>query len=650
MHNAIVCMLLALVTAAVFWPVVGCDFVNYDDPTYFVANPRVQAGLTPGNVIWAFSTLDAHNWHPLTWLSLMVDADMFGEKAAGLHFTNLFFHAANAVLLYLLLQRLTAAKWRSAFVAALFALHPLHVESVAWVSERKDVLSAFFGLLALICYARFGQEQLKIGAQNPALNLSPSSARGSRLNYSLALIFFVCALLSKPMMVTLPFVLLLLDWWPMQRLASLTPRAVVPLLLEKAPFFLFSAISCVITFWVQKKSGAMDALANVPLEGRLDNALVSYARYLGKTFLPVNLANPYPYPNHWKFPFVFASAVLLIGLSMFAVWLGKRFRFICVGWFWFVGMLIPVIGLVQVGAQSMADRYTYLPLTGVFIIFSWGTCAILKSGKCAAPLIATMAFMILFACALQSRNQIKFWKNSGTLFRHALAVTKNNDVAYSNLGAYLSTHGQMPEAALCFEEALKINPGDPALLFNYATAYYDIGLSLLQNGQVDESIVQFRKALEIYPGFKEAHNNLGNALSEVSQTDEAMVHFQKALEIDPNYLDAQNNFGITLLQIGRLDEAASHFEKVLQIKPDNVDALNDLGVVLMQKGRLDEAVSNFRKAVAIQPNYANAYVNLGDALARNNKPEAIKNYQTALNLQPGDESTRKKLQALDAEQ
>jgi Tfp pilus assembly protein PilF len=335
---------------------------------------------------------------------------------------------------------------------------------------------------------------------------------------------------------------------------------------------------------------------------------------------------------------------------MFAVWLGKRFRFICVGWFWFVGMLIPVIGLVQVGAQSMADRYTYLPLTGVFIIFSWGTCAILKSGKCAAPLIATMAFMILFACALQSRNQIKFWKNSGTLFRHALAVTKNNDVAYSNLGAYLSTHGQMPEAALCFEEALKINPGDPALLFNYATAYYDIGLSLLQNGQVDESIVQFRKALEIYPGFKEAHNNLGNALSEVSQTDEAMVHFQKALEIDPNYLDAQNNFGITLLQIGRLDEAASHFEKVLQIKPDNVDALNDLGVVLMQKGRLDEAVSNFRKAVAIQPNYANAYVNLGDALARNNKPEAIKNYQTALNLQPGDESTRKKLQALDAEQ
>jgi tetratricopeptide (TPR) repeat protein len=321
--------------------------------------------------------------------------------------------------------------------------------------------------------------------------------------------------------------------------------------------------------------------------------------------------------------------------------------FVFTGWFYFAGTLIPVIGLVQVGAQSMADRYTYLPLIGIFIICSWGGFAILKKWRCPAPLITVMALTILVACVFPTRRQVTVWMNSGTLFRHALAVTKNNDVAYSNLGAYLTACGQTTEAMSCFDAALKINPKDPDLLFNYATAFYNRGLTLLQKGQTDESIIQFNRALELYPAFKEAHNNLGNALSEKGRMNEAVIHFQKALVIDPAYLDAQNNFGITLLQMGRADEAMFHFEKALQIKPDNADALNDLGVVLLQKNRMDEAVANFRKTIASQPNYANAYVNLGDELVREGKiPEAMINYQTALNLQPGNEETRKKLQAL----
>ncbi len=349
----VLCLLLVAVTLAVYWPVLRCDFVNYDDPDYFTSNPRVLAGLTSPNMVWAFSTGHTGNWHPLTWLSLMLDATLFGKGPLGPHLTNLLLHAANTVLLFMLLQRLTAANWRSAFVAALFALHPLHVESVAWIAERKDVLSTFFGLLALGAYARYVE---KSKVQSPK----------SKVFYGLALLFFALGLMSKPMLVTLPFVMLLLDYWPLKRIADCGLRiadskssalSVVDsplpkfnrLLVEKWPFFLLSAISCVVTFIVQQKSGTVASLARVSMAGRMENSFVSYARYLGNTFWPVNLAVLYPHPIHWAAGPVVFSLLLVIGLSVAAVWLGRRFPFVFTGWFWFVGTLVPVIGLVQVG-------------------------------------------------------------------------------------------------------------------------------------------------------------------------------------------------------------------------------------------------------------------------------------------------------------
>ena len=362
---AVLCLLLVAVTLAVYWPAVHCDFLNFDDTDYFTANPHVQTGLNPANIIWAFTTRYASNWHPLTWLSLMLDAELFGKGPAGPHFTNLLFHLANAVLLFLLLRRLTAAIWRSAMVAALFALHPLHVESVAWIAERKDVLNTFFGLLSLLAYAR---------------HASVGEAIHSRFTfhvsrcYWLALLFFALGLMSKPMLVTLPLVMLLLDWWPLGRLSRVEGRGsrVRHLVLEKIPFFLLSAVSCVVTFIAQQKGGAITALTKISLSQRLDNAFVSYARYLGKTFWPVT--SPF---------FIRIRFIGTAGWSFFRCAGHRALRrrlcgwdanilYVPVGWFWFVGTLVPVIGLVQVGIQSMADRYTYVPLIGLFLVVVWG--------------------------------------------------------------------------------------------------------------------------------------------------------------------------------------------------------------------------------------------------------------------------------------
>jgi Tfp pilus assembly protein PilF len=575
-------LLLALLTLIVFWPVTRCGFINYDDPDYFTSNPHVSSGLTSANVVWAFTSGHASNWHPLTWLSLMLDAELSGPSAAGPHFTNLLFHAANAALLFLLFWKLTATIWRSAFVAALFALHPLHIESVAWIAERKDVLSTFFALLTLLCYARYVKEN-------------------HRRSLGFALCFFTLGLMSKPMLVTLPFVMLLLDWWPLQRTSNFQH-----LFMEKTPFFLLSLVSCVITLVVQQKSGAVAALVKFPMSGRIENTFVSYARYLGKTFWPDPLAIPYPHPGHWPLPLVVYSVALIIGLSAISVLFARKFPFVFTGWFWFVGTLIPVIGLVQVGDAAMADRYTYFPLIGIFIVFVWGMKEMCVSWRLPKPAAVFFAIIILSLAAVQTRSQLAYWQNSGTLFRHTLAVTSNNYVAWNDLGTHLSSQGQVPEAMDCFQKSLQIHPDN-------ADTLYNMGNALVRMGKIDEAITNYRRALEIDPSHADALANLGLALSAKMQFDEAVPCFEQALKLDP-------------------DSAAAH---------------NNLATALFTEHRFADAAQHYREAIRLAPGNPQIYANLGDTMVRLGQPaEAVQNYELALRLNPDDAKTKAKLQAL----
>jgi Tfp pilus assembly protein PilF len=597
-HPALLGLLLVAVTLAVFWPVVHCDFLNYDDPDYFTANPHVQTGLTSANVAWAFTTGHAGNWHPLTWLSLMLDAEWSGPGPAGPHFTNLLFHTANTVLLFLLLRRLTAAAWRSALVAALFALHPLHVESVAWVAERKDVLSAFFGLLTLLAYTRYAQGR------------SAPNSQPSTLNYLLALFFFALGLMSKPMLVTLPFLMLLLDWWPLKRISGfrLPISGLKHLLLEKIPFFVLSAASCAVTFIVQQKGGAVAALVKIPMTGRLENALVSIARYLGKTFWPVSLASPYPLPGHWPVLTVLLAFALVAGLCVAAVGFRKRFPFAFTGWFWFAGMLVPVIGLIQVGNAALADRYTYLPLIGVFIILVWGTGEAVANWRLPRPVVAAITLLLLLAAGWRTRNQIGCWQNSGTLFTHTLAVTQNNYVAENNLGTWLSGTGHIPEAMDRFRRSLQIQPDNPDALFN-----------------------------------------LGNAFARLANWDEAITNYQRALQIAPAQADLLDNLGFALAAKKQFAEAVANFEAALKLDPDSADAHNNLATVLFIEHRYDEAARHYREALRLTPNDPVIFDNLGDVLVRLGQiPDAVKCYQEALRLKPGDARAGAKLQSLGA--
>ena len=585
-----ICLLLAVVTLLVYWPVKNCDFVHYDDPDYFTSNPHVLNGLTAANVTWAFTTDYAANWHPLTWLSLMLDETLFGKSPAGPHLINLLFHAANTVLLFLLFRRLTGTVWRSALVAALFALHPLHVESVAWISERKDVLSMFFGLLALWAYARFVQKS-EVRSQKPEVGNQVSGLRPSASGYYwLALLFFSLGLMSKPMAVTLPFVMLLLDWWPLGRVSS-----VRHLVVEKVPFFLLSAISCVVTFIAQQRGGAVAKLARFSVSARIENAFVSYARYLEKTFWPVSLANPYPHVVHWPWVWILFAVALFVGLCVAAVWLGRKFPFGFTGWFWFVGTLVPVIGLIQVGSQSMSDRYSYLPLVGLFIVLVWGGAEVCARWHVPRRVVVSGVIIVLLACAARTRDQVGYWQNDGTLFRHTLSVTEGNYVAYINLGAWLSKNGQVGEALDCYYQALQMNPSDASVL-------YDIGNGFAKFGKWDEAIANYRHALEITPGQADILDNLGFALAAKKQYAEAITNFEAALKINPDSASAHNNLATVLFIQKRFNEAVRHYREALRITPDDPRVCANLGDALVRLGQTAEAVKCYREALRLKPN------------------------------------------------
>jgi Flp pilus assembly protein TadD len=634
----LVVVLLVVITVAVFWPLKNCEFINHDDPVYVTSNPHVRQGLSLNSLIWAFTTGHSGNWHPLTWLSHMLDVVLFGLKPAGPHVVNLLLHAANTVLLFLVLRQLTGAHWRSGFVAALFALHPLHVESVAWISERKDVLSTFFFLLTLMAYGRYVQESK---VQSPK----------SKVWYGWALVYFVLGLMSKPMVVTVPFVLLLLDYWPLGRVAgfgsrvpSSGSRVSLPLWLlvrEKLPFLAVSAIFCVITLVVQ--TPAMESLSDLPVGRRIANALVSYVWYLGKTIWPTDLALPYLHPGQWPVLSVAFSLLLLGVLCVEAFRLSRRAPFVLTGWLWFLGTLVPVIGLVQVGIQAMADRYSYLPLIGLFLILSWGAAAVMTKWHLPKMTAAIAGVLVLGAGALRTRDQLGYWHNSETLFRHTLAVTQNNYVAYDNLGFYLNHHDRPEEGLELFHQALRINPAD-------ATAYNNIGFYFYSQGRLDEAITNYQAALRLNPIDAKALNNLGAALIHRKEYAEAIKCLKAAVRLRPDYPEAHSNLGVALGWVDRTDEAIRHFGEALRLAPDDVETHNNFANALMVQGKVAAAIDHYRQALKFDPNFTQALNNLGWALAGQRKyAEAIACYDRALQIKPEDELLHKNLAKILAE-
>jgi len=576
---------LAALTCAVYLPVLSHAFVAYDDPEYLTANPVVPAGLTWSGVQWAFTTFHAANWHPVTWLSHLLDVELFGAGPAGPHAVNLLLHVANALLLFHLLRRLTGTLGRSACVAALFALHPLHVESVAWAAERKDVLSACFFFLTLIAYNAYVTSRRASVLQTPTSSTAePASARqtpylGATAWYLAALLLFALGLMSKPMLVTLPFVLLLLDYWPLLRAPHAALRA---LLVEKIPFFALSVVSCLVTMSAQAQGGALRPLAGLSFFERLANVPVAYARYLAKTLWPDDLAFFYPHPGRWSVVVVGAATIGLVTLTVAAFRAARRLPFIATGWLWFCGMLVPVIGLVQAGGQSIADRYTYLPLVGLFIALVWGATEVARRWSLRPAWLAAAATLTLLACAARTARQIPHWRDSEALFRHALAVTEKNHVAHNNLGGVL-----------------------------------------LDRGETDAAVAHFRAALAIDPRFADAANNLGHALLQQGRLAEAVDHLQAALAHAPDDTDLLINLGKARLQEGRVADAIALFSRVLEFVPRHAKAHNNLGCAFAQSGRFDAAISHFEQALAAEPGYVNAQLNLRDAVAAAAKSSSV---------------------------
>jgi tetratricopeptide (TPR) repeat protein len=601
---------LIVVTIALYWPVGDHEFITaYDDQVYVTENAGVTNGLTWQSAAWAFQTAHASNWHPVTWLSHMLDYQLWGPAAGCHHLTNVAFHALNAAILLLLLQRLTGRLWPSAMVAALFAWHPLHVQSVAWVAERKDLLSTFWGLLSLLAFVRYAQKRPARTGQRP--DGEPPRGTGgfasARFNYCLSLALFALGLMSKPMLVTIPLLLLLLDYWPLQRFSEIRATR---LLAEKLPFMALSIVSCVITLRVQGAGGSIAALSEVPVGARIANALVSYLRYLGKTFWPADLAILYPYVHDWPAPLVISAALFMVAVSGAAFALARRMPSFVVGWLWYVVALVPVIGLVQVGEQSMADRYTYLPLVGVFLVFAWGGAQLMQRRQNPMrTVVPALAVAVLVLCLLGTRHQLPFWRNNVALFERAVKVTENNGSAHKNLGGALVQLNRLDEAVRHYETAIAINPAD-------ASAHSDLGTALARMGRVNEAVEHFHAAIQLKPNDADLHFNLGNAWMGAGQAQDAAQAHQRALDLDPVHARAHHNLAITLSRLGRLDEALAHARAATSWSPGSAEMQNTMGNLAAQRLGDEPALMHFRKAAALAPHSAEAHFNLGSCLLR----------------------------------
>ncbi len=619
---------LCLLVAGVFAPAVGHAFITYDDPAYVTGNAHVQAGLTWNSVRWAFSSMEEMNWHPLTWLSHMLDRELFGTEPWGHHLTNVLLHALNAVLLFFLLRRATGSMWRSLFVAALFGLHPLRVESVAWVSERKDALSTIFGLLSLLAYVDWVRR----------------GARGV-WGYAGGFLALAAGLMAKPMLVTFPCVMLLLDYWPLRRWDESRAGRLGRLVLEKLPFFALSAASCVVTYLAQNAGGAVKSVENFPLGQRVANALVAYCEYLGKCFWPTRLAVLYPNfgepPPVWQ---TVAACVLLLAVTVVVVRWCRRGQ-LPVGWFWFLGTLVPVIGLVQVGGATMADRYSYVPLIGIFVAIAWtaGEAVDGRSrwrwGACAVGVVW------LAVCGVLTTRQLARWENSETLFRHTLAVTERNWMAHYNLAL---AYRKSPETAALAEQELRETI---RIIAEFAEEQNRRGLALLDAGRFAEAEARFQKAVRIKSDYAEAHYNLGRVRArEVGRLAEAVASYREALRRRPDYWEAQVALGRALAQQpGRDMEAILELRRAVEMRPDLAEVRCALGDALARSaGFRFSAQAEYANALRLDPNYAPAHLALGLILAETpgREAEAIAHLEAGLRGQPESTEARAALARL----
>ena len=639
---------------AIYWPATHYELINFDDQQYITDNFHVRTGLTWSNISWAFRSGYASNWHPLTWVSHMADVQVFGLKPGWPHLTNAILHATNSVLLFLLLQQLSTRIWRSAVIAGLFALHPLHVESVAWVAERKDVLSGFFFFLTVMAYVRYvrsrglvrgveGRESIVDGEakrnEKGAHRVSHSRIVGF---YILALLLFALGLMSKPMLVTLPFVLLLLDYWPLKRFQIERWRSQLsgPLLIEKLPFLALSITSSIITVAVQHHGGAVSTLEGLPFSTRCANAILAYGAYLRKMFWPSKLCIFYPHPGFqsdlvsggvlWK---VVGIAAVLMLLTAGSILFSKKAPYITTGWLWFLGMLVPVIGLLQAGSQGLADRYTYLPLIGLFICIVWVAANLLDHQRIVGGVLAVT---VLASCGILTHRQLSFWRNNFTVFSHALEVAPSAP-AYYNVGVELGKAGKLELAEEHFRKALETDA-------HYADAAYSLGYLLMQQGKNEAAAEEYRAALRLKPSHFLAHNNLGVILWRAGKAEEAAQEYREAITINPDFAEGHENLAIVLAAKGELEAAEAQFREALRLQPNIPRTMSHLAEVLIREGKLNDAEAVMAAALRIEPKNSNLHLHLGEVFWLERKTgEAKREYEEACNIRPDSAEAQFKL-------
>jgi tetratricopeptide (TPR) repeat protein len=579
-----ICIFLAAITWLVFGQTLHHEFVNYDDGEYVLKNSQVTRGLTLEGIAWAFTHVHSSNWHPLTWISHMLDCQFYGLNPGGHHLTNVLLHAATAILLFLVLRQMTGSSWRSAFVAAVFAIHPLRVESVAWVAERKDVLSGLFFMLTIGAYVRYAR------------------APWSPFRYGLVVLLFAAGLMCKPMVVTMPFVLLLLDYWPLNRFSTLQgqgrehPKIRSRLILEKLPLLGLSLASCAVTLFAQR--GSMAPVARISPPSRLGNAVISYTDYLRQMFWPSDLAALYPWEAaRLGVLNIVPSIVLLTGVSA-AFFVLRRRRYLVTGWLWYLVMLGPVIGILQVGNQARADRYTYLPQIGLYLLLTWGAADLCAGWRHRRVLLTSLSSIILVVLIFSARAQASYWQDSETLWSHALACTTDNIIAEGNLGQACSSKGKKREAMIYFQNSLRIAP-------NQAPIHSSLGVFFLEMGRVNESLAHLQTALEIEPKFADAHYNLGNTYLQMGQAKEALLHYKRALEIDPNDTQALNNMAWILATWpdaltrdgAKAVESAERADSLTRAESPVASAT--LAAAYAEAGRFAEAVKTGQRALRL---------------------------------------------------
>jgi len=620
--HTLVSLFLVIITTAVYWPVGRYGFFKYDDAAYVSKNSNVETGLTLKGAAWAFSSFHAANWHPLTWLSHMMDVELYGLNPGAHHLTNLILHILNTLLLFHLFRRMTETLWQSAFVAVVFALHPLHVESVAWIAERKDVLSTFFGFLTVMSYIRY----LK---------------RRGAMQYLMVVLFFALGLMAKPMLMTLPIILLLLDYWPLGRFEfdgspsirnAMCRHANSRLVFEKIPLLILSAASSIVTIFAQKQADAIKSLYSFSIHERIANCLLSYIRYIAKTLWPSNLAFQYPYSHDIPMWQALGALLLLGSISMWVVKYSGKYPYLFSGWAWYLVTLIPVIGLVQVGVQAMADRYTYIPMIGLSVVIAWGVPELLRRRHQRILLTTGIVLVTIFLSAMAIK-QVRYWENSITLFNHSLRVTQNNYQAHLDVADAFAEENRIENAIDHYKIALQIMP-------DFAEAHNKLGVALARKGEIDQAISHYREAIRLSTNYPKAQNNLGTALIYKGRLDEAIAHYTQSVLMDPACAATHNNLGLALLRQGRIDRAVRHFQQAVQNEPGNRSAKENLRRAQSLLRAIDEALNNLEEALIADPETVD--ITCYSRLLANRKQQlnsVIDRYRKALTSQPNFSST-----------